>query len=74
MEELANACRFRDCRHDTEPGCAVRESVEEERLDRWRKLEREAAFETRKHDARAAAEERNRWKAITKANRQRNRW
>ncbi len=74
MDELANSCRFRDCRHDTEPGCAVRENVEEERLDRWRKLEREAAFETRKHDARAAADERNRWKAITKANRQRNRW
>jgi len=74
MEELADSCRFRDCRHDAEPGCAVRENVAEERLDRWRKLGREAAFETRKHDARAAAEERARWKAISKANRQRNRW
>lgn len=74
VEELADSCRFRDCRHDAEPGCAVRENMPDERFERWRKLEREAAFETRKHDPRAAAEERNRWKGIAKANRQRIRW
>ena len=44
---LADRCRFRDCRHDTEPGCAVREAVESgeldaDRFDHYRKLEREA--------------------------------
>jgi ribosome biogenesis GTPase / thiamine phosphate phosphatase len=50
---LAAGCRFRDCRHDDEPGCAVRAAVAagdlpEERLEHLRKLEREArAFERR---------------------------
>jgi ribosome biogenesis GTPase / thiamine phosphate phosphatase len=70
---LARECRFSDCHHKTEPGCAVLEGVAEERLDSWRKLEREAAFEARKHDRRAAAEEKARWKTIHKANRQRDR-
>jgi len=44
---FARRCRFRDCAHDTEPGCAVREAVEAGRLDagrfeHYRKLEREA--------------------------------
>lgn len=43
VAELARGCRFRDCRHDAEPDCAVREAVERgrleaERLDGWRKL------------------------------------
>jgi ribosome biogenesis GTPase / thiamine phosphate phosphatase len=70
---LARECRFNDCRHRTEPGCAVLEGVAEERLQSWRKLEREAAFEARKHDRLAAADEKARWKTIHKANRQRNR-
>ena len=38
IAELAAACRFSDCRHDTEPGCAVRAALEDGRLDagRWR--------------------------------------
>jgi len=38
VEELAGGCRFRDCSHRTEPGCAVRAAIEEETLteDRWR--------------------------------------
>ena len=57
IAELAASCRFRDCRHDNEPGCAVRQAVAEGRLDADRlehlhKLEKEArAFEIR-HDAR----------------------
>ncbi|MCB0962760.1 MAG: ribosome small subunit-dependent GTPase A [Acidimicrobiales bacterium] len=47
IEELAASCRFRDCRHDTEPGCAVRAAVESgelpaERLEAWRRLDAEA--------------------------------
>jgi len=45
---LAEGCRFSDCQHDTEPGCAVKAAVEAgdlstERLNRWRKLKREDA-------------------------------
>ena len=48
---LANDCRFSDCRHESEPGCAVHAAVAEGRLDsvrleRWRKLVREEARNT----------------------------
>jgi ribosome biogenesis GTPase len=39
-------CRFRDCRHDSEPGCAVRDAVSAERLRNWHKLQREARRDT----------------------------
>ena len=47
IDELAAGCRFNDCAHETEPGCAVRAAVEagqldEDRLLRWRLLEAEA--------------------------------
>lgn len=52
---LADSCRFRDCRHDAEPGCAVRQAVESgaldaERFDHYRKLEREAQANELRHD------------------------
>jgi ribosome biogenesis GTPase / thiamine phosphate phosphatase len=57
IDELAELCRFADCRHDTEPGCAVRDAVDPERLAAWRKLEREQArLEDRKAAARARKE------------------
>ncbi len=48
IEELAEGCRFRDCAHDAEPGCAVRAAVADgmlaaDRFERWRSLEAEAA-------------------------------
>jgi len=48
ITELASLCRFADCRHEQEPGCKVREAIEDNRLDedrlaRFRKLEREIA-------------------------------
>jgi ribosome biogenesis GTPase len=70
--ETAAECRFHNCSHSNEPDCAVRERIDESRLDSWRKLKREAAFETRKHDRAAAEEERNKWKRIHKVNRERN--
>ncbi len=55
--ELAAACRFADCRHETEPGCAVREAADPERLAAWRKLKDEQArLEDRKAAARARKE------------------
>ena len=59
LDELAERCRFRDCAHDAEPGCAVREAVEEgrldpDRLDRWRALRDEAAAAELRSDPAAA--------------------
>jgi ribosome biogenesis GTPase / thiamine phosphate phosphatase len=57
IEELAAGCRFADCGHDTEPGCAVRDAVDPERVAAWRKLEREQVrLEDRKAAARARKE------------------
>lgn len=71
VSQLAQQCRFSDCRHQSEPGCAVKDGLAEDAYENWRKLQREAAYETRKHDREAAAAEKARWKAITKANRER---
>jgi putative ribosome biogenesis GTPase RsgA len=56
-EGLAARCRFADCAHETEPGCAVRDIVDPERLTAWRELAREQA---RLEDRKAAALERRR--------------
>ena len=53
IDDLAADCRFRDCTHDQEPGCAVRESVDPSRLDAWRQLRNEvAALERTEHERR----------------------
>jgi len=49
IEDLASQCRFHDCAHETEPGCAVQEAIADgtlsaKRLDRWRKLQREDRY------------------------------
>lgn len=54
MEALAAACRFSDCRHETEPGCAVRGAVDPARLASWRKLQAEAARTQARHAERRA--------------------
>jgi ribosome biogenesis GTPase / thiamine phosphate phosphatase len=43
---LESRCRYRNCRHEAEPGCAVREGLGEERLRSWHKLQREARRDT----------------------------
>jgi len=60
IEEYAERCRFRDCRHEAEPGCAVLAAVgagtlDPARLGSFRKLQAEAAYEQRKNDPRARA-------------------
>lgn len=67
IEELAAGCRFHDCAHDTEPGCAVTAAVETgrlpaRRLDSYRKLVRENQWIVAKTDARVRAELRRDWK------------
>ncbi len=69
---LATGCRFSDCRHRGEPGCAVDAAIDdgrltEARLESHRKLERELAHAERKGDPRAEAAERKRWKSIHKS-------
>jgi ribosome biogenesis GTPase len=50
IDELADRCKFNDCRHDNEPGCAVRKAVmdgliSEKRLNSYKKLKKEAKYE-----------------------------
>jgi ribosome biogenesis GTPase / thiamine phosphate phosphatase len=66
---LAPRCRFRDCRHADEPGCAVRDGVGAARLKNFHKLQREA-----RRDAMSALERKAlvaTWKARSKAGRER---
>jgi len=72
LTELAGGCRFSDCRHDREPGCAVRAAIAdgrlgEARLASHRKLERELARTARQADPWARAEHRRRWRIIQKS-------
>jgi ribosome biogenesis GTPase / thiamine phosphate phosphatase len=72
VARLAADCRFRDCRHQGEPGCAVVAAVEagalgEERLASHHKLRRELDHLARKADRGLESAERARWKSIHKA-------
>ncbi|HEX3823313.1 MAG TPA: ribosome small subunit-dependent GTPase A [Mycobacteriales bacterium] len=67
IESMMASCRFSDCRHDSEPGCAVLAAVEEgslpqRRLDSWRKLGREAEWIASRSDARLRQEQQRVWK------------
>lgn len=67
IEELAAECRFHDCAHVAEPGCAVLAAVDsgdlpERRFDSYRKLLRENQRIVAKTDARVRAEMRREWK------------
>ena len=46
LESLAASCRFRDCTHHDEPGCAVRDGMPEDRLRNYHKLLRESRRDT----------------------------
>lgn len=69
VASLSGGCRFRDCRHVDEPGCAVRSQVPPERLRNYHKLLRESRRDT------LTASDRQRqlseWKARGRAGRQR---
>jgi ribosome biogenesis GTPase / thiamine phosphate phosphatase len=69
---LAAGCRFRDCSHGDEPGCAVTAAVEQGevpagRLDNYHRLQREDAFLRSRHDERARVERTRQAKQITRA-------
>jgi ribosome biogenesis GTPase len=64
IDELAAGCRFADCRHADEPGCAVRGAIDAERLEAARKLQREQAWVDDRRAASRAREAmgRRRWR------------
>lgn len=71
IEALGTACRFRDCRHDAEPGCAVKAAAEagqldHGRLDSYRQLHRERAFLAAQQDERASQERKRQARTISK--------
>ncbi len=80
VEALAHECRFRNCHHDAEPGCAISAalaagSLPVRRWESWRRLQREAAWAETRSDARLRAEQaKPRWRAsLTKQSRDRRR-
>jgi ribosome biogenesis GTPase len=71
VARAADGCRFRDCRHESEPGCAVRVAIETGELDphrlrAFRKLEREARRAELANDALGRKAERRRWAAMVR--------
>jgi ribosome biogenesis GTPase len=67
VEELAGACRFNDCAHVREPGCAVLEALDSgelprERFDSWRKLQKELLNVAMRHDVLLRKQEARKWR------------
>jgi ribosome biogenesis GTPase / thiamine phosphate phosphatase len=74
ITQLAACCRFSDCSHRAEPGCAVQAALQEGSLDfaRWQsyqKLQRELAYAARRHDPRLARASKEAWKKLHRAHR-----
>ncbi|MCB2230409.1 ribosome small subunit-dependent GTPase A [bacterium] len=75
IEALAVQCKFSDCQHETEPGCAVRAALksgelDEKRFENWRKLQKEIRYLERRQNVSAALEEKAKWKKIAKLQRE----
>lgn len=69
IEELIKNCKFTDCKHESEPGCAVNEALEngtldEDRYHSYLKLKREIGYFERRHDQKAMIAEKKKWKKI----------
>ena len=74
IEEAAAECRFRDCRHENEPGCGVRlaldkGSIEPKRFESWLELRRELAWLETRRDEKARKEYDRKWMNIARMNR-----
>ena len=72
IESLAAECRFRDCQHRTEPGCAVRAAVADgqlppDRVAHYHRLRNERAFLDRRMNTLAQLGEKRRWRTVHKA-------
>ncbi|MGA3285811.1 MAG: ribosome small subunit-dependent GTPase A [Bacteroidota bacterium] len=71
IEELAANCRFRDCKHEAEPNCAVKQALENgslvpERYESFQKLQRESHVQTTKYDKNLQQQKKERDKKIAK--------
>ncbi len=71
IEELASQCKFTDCKHSTEPGCAIKKALKNGELDRGRyqsylKMHREIKYVEGRRNHLANIEEKKRWKNISK--------
>jgi len=67
VELAAKDCRFRNCKHEKEQGCAVVKAVDASRLAAYQKLKKEAALAERQVDLVAAIKEKKRTKVLHKA-------
>ncbi len=72
IEEMARACRFRNCRHEHEPGCAVLEAMASGRLARrrlesWLKMNKEVQWLRTREDGRSRREKKARDKALARS-------
>jgi ribosome biogenesis GTPase len=72
VEALAGQCRFSDCSHRSEPGCAIRAAIangtlQGDRFAAYQKLEREAYRSVLASDALARRAERKKWSQISKS-------
>ncbi len=63
VAELAASCRYRDCRHEAEPGCAVRGAIDDARLASWRKLEAERRARAARQETHASVQQKRRARA-----------
>jgi ribosome biogenesis GTPase len=78
IEDLTQLCRFSDCQHQSEPGCAIKAALlngqlAEERWKSYRKLAAEVRHELRRHDKALASEDRKAWKKLMIAARDKSR-
>ncbi len=76
VEVVARDCRFNDCEHGSEPGCAIKAAIERgaldaSRLESYRNLQRELRAVAARRDARVRAEDRRKWKQISVDNKAR---
>ncbi len=75
ISAIAAGCRFTDCGHENEPGCAVREAIEqglldEARLESYRKLQKELDFHAAKEEGAANLLDKAKWKKISRLQKQ----
>jgi ribosome biogenesis GTPase / thiamine phosphate phosphatase len=78
VEQIAQSCRFSDCEHRSEPGCAIKAAIDTgeldaARLESYRKLQRELRAVAARSDARLRSDERRKWKQVSVDNKVRER-
>jgi ribosome biogenesis GTPase len=76
IEALARSCRYQNCGHQGDEGCAIAQALHEGRLDEarlksYKKVQRELAFQARKEDKSLARVEKDKWKKIHKEQKKR---